>query len=184
MASMNTTRRFTEFDRPIEDMEWLRMATLLDTEGSIQIKKLLAAVKYGCRQANHQLQVTVTNTDPRIPIWCKSVFGGSISFRKPPKSHHRRIYRWSAGTARGQAVLIGCLPYFLIKRNQAEVAIAYRDTVAQKKYFRAGLSEDVFAERERLRIELQDLKREEFETTDEHKDIVEQLDPRSQSFKK
>lgn len=172
-------KRFTQFDRLIEDMEWLRMATLLDTEGSIQIKKLKAAVKWGCRQANHQLQVTVTNTDPRIPLWCKTIFGGSVSFRRPPQNYHRKIYRWSAGTSRAEEVLRGCLPFFLIKSDQAKVALAYRETVVQKKYFRAGISSSVVKRREDLRIELQDLKRKEFEPTSEHAEVLAQLDPRS-----
>jgi hypothetical protein len=162
-------------------MEWLRMATLLDTEGSIQIKKLRVV---GCRGPNHQLQVTVTNTDPRITNWCKAVFGGYISFRMPPKAHHRRIYRWSATTKRAEEVLRGCIPFFLIKADQARLGLAYRETVVHKKYFRAGLEDGVVEERERLRIALQDVKREEFGATDEHKQIVAQLDPRSKSFEK
>jgi hypothetical protein len=175
MNKMN--KRFTKFDRDIEEMEWLRMATLLDTEGSIQIKKLNCALKRGCRQPNHQLQVTVTNTDPRITLWCKAVFGGSISFRRPPKSHHRCIYRWCAGTARGEAVLIGCLPYFLIKRDQAEVAIASRDTVRNCGVI--GHDDATIAKREAARIKLQDLKREEFSETEAHAQVFAQLDPRS-----
>jgi len=170
-------KKFIQFEREIEPMEWLRMATLLDTEGSIQIKRLESAVRHGCRNANHQLQVTVTNTDPRIPLWCKTVFGGSVTFRHPPKAHHRKIYRWTSGTARACAVLIGCLPYFLIKKDQAEVAIAYRDTI--RNCGKAGHTQEVFETREVARIKLQELKREEFEPTMEHAEVLAQLDPRS-----
>lgn len=170
-------KRFTQFDREIEPMEWLRMATLIDTEGSIQIKKLNAAVKWGCREPNHQLYVLVTNTDPRIPLWCKAVFGGSVTFRTPPKKHHRRIYQWTAGTSRACAVLEGCLPYFLIKRDQAEIAIAYRDTI--RNVGCVGHTKETIERREEARVRLQEMKREEFEVTPEHKQVVSQLNERS-----
>jgi hypothetical protein len=166
-----------QFDRPIEEMEWLRMATLLDTEGSIQIKKSMSAMNFGCRVPNHTLLVTVTNTDPRIPLWCKSVFGGAVSFRRPPKQHHRSIYRWAVGCAHAAAVLSGCLPYFLIKRNQAEIAIASRDTV--RNVGGKGHSKETLRIREAAYLKLQDAKREEFDPTAAHAEVLEQLDPRS-----
>ena len=170
-------KKTVEFERAIEEMEWLRMATLLDTEGSIQICKINAAVKFGCRVPNHHLQVTVTNTDPRIPLWCKSVFGGSISFRRPPKAHHRKIYRWTVGCARAASILIGCLPYFLTKRDQAEIAIASRDTV--RNVGGKGHTKETFLIREMAYLRLQELKREEFDPTPAHAEVLAQLDVRS-----
>jgi hypothetical protein len=177
ISTEETMKKTAQFERPIEEMEWLRMATLLDTEGSIQIKKSKSAVKWGCRAPNHTLQITVTNTDPRIPLWCKSIFGGCISFRRPPKQHHRKIYRWATACGRAAIILSGCLPYFLTKRNQAEIAIASRDTI--RNIGMKGHSEETLRIREAAYLKLQDMKREEFDPTSEHAEVLAQLDPRS-----
>ena len=71
----------------------------------------------------------------------------------------------------------GCLPYFLIKRNQAEIAIAYRDTI--RNVGCVGHTKETWEEREKARVLLQELKREEFGITPEHEEVVCQLNERS-----
>lgn len=68
------------------------------------------------------VKVTVTNTDPRLIQWLQGRFGGSVSV------HHRvgvkTRYNWQARNRDLVTLLTGCGPFLLIKREQADVALA------------------------------------------------------------
>ena len=140
--------------------DWIRLAAYIDGEGSISVKnQKTKSGEYG------QLFVAIANTDPRLPMWCKENFGGLLyaSDDNPKKSRKwRRAYRWIAFSKQAENIIRGCLPHFLLKREQAEVALAFRKTFR----YRTGhgtaqmISAADRAERESCRMELHRLKRE------------------------
>lgn len=106
--------------------DWIKLAAFIDGEGSISIKNLNTKVgRYS------QLFVAIANTDPRLPVWCRSTFGGLL-YGSDSNVHRstkwRRYWRWIIFSGQAEEIIRGCLPHFLLKKEQAEVALAYRAT--------------------------------------------------------
>lgn len=108
-------------------MEWAKLAAFIDGEGTIVIIK--ARLHYT------QLVVRVANTDPRLPLWCRDIFGGKAYAQSLNRksSSSRRCYVWTVQSQKAEDILRNCLPHFLLKREQAEVALAYRATFRHRK---------------------------------------------------
>ena len=100
-----------------------RLAAYIDGEGYIAIERV------GIKRS-HKMQVTITNTDVRLVVWLKDTFGGEYRAKGKTNSR-RRIWYWYAGSALADELLKACLPYFIMKRDQAEIAIAFRRTVVE-----------------------------------------------------
>lgn len=106
--------------------DWAQLAAFIDGEGTIVIIK--ARLHYT------QLVIRVANTDPRLPMWCKEVFGGRVYACDTNRKHsHRRFYTWATQSQKAEDILRECLPYFHLKREQAEIALAYRETFRHRK---------------------------------------------------
>lgn len=110
----------------VSNIDWARAAAFLDGEGSILISR---RGKKGSHRG-HFLRVTLTNTDPRLVIWFKNLFGGTvITTGKPQKANHRLAYRWMVSCKTASEFIKGCLPYLILKRDQAEIALAFQSTL-------------------------------------------------------
>jgi hypothetical protein len=107
----------------ITDIDWARLAAYIDGEGCISINKQHHRRGY----KTFTLSVEIVNTDPRLMRWLKQ-FGGSIYMSRPPSlaSHWKTRMAWKVTSIRATAILSGCLPYFVMKRDQAEVGIAFQ----------------------------------------------------------
>lgn len=144
----------------VSDMDWARMAAFIDGEGCVTIYKANSP-KYNLRAKSPKftLSVVVANCDPRMIQWIHKTFGGYVHIRKKQNSKWRVCYHW-AGTAHlGMLVLEGCMPYFLCKRDQAEVALGIAYTMRESTSI---VPPEVTARREELRLKLYDLKRQHF----------------------
>lgn len=112
-----------------EREDLIRMAAFIDGEGCIGILQHRQPTK---RRPGGQmlLKVDTTNTDPRLAEWCKEKFGGitTIATSKNPK--HRSVYRWFAHGEHAATILELCLPFFLLKREQAEIGLSFNRTFA------------------------------------------------------
>ena len=104
----------------IED--WARLAAYIDGEGHISI-----ASAGGDR--NFKMQLTIGNTDHRLTSWLKNTFGGEVRLADITK-RRRQYWYWYIGSKRASDFLSRCLPFFIMKREQAEIAIAYHATVS------------------------------------------------------
>ena len=142
--------------------DWIRLAAFIDGEGTIAIKNL--TTKSG---RYSQLFVAIANCDPRLPMWCHKKFGGLIYANDHNAARRRgknwnRFYRWIQHSASAERLIRGCMPYFLIKKEQAAVALAYRETFLFKggKGSARILSDADIAIRQKCREELHRLKRE------------------------
>jgi hypothetical protein len=107
------------------DTDFARLAAYIDGEGSININKF---GNYDC------VRLDVFNTDPRLIVWLKRTFGGGATYREFPNEHQRfPKYSWYIGAQKCCDLLEKCMPYFVIKREEAELVIAFQAT---KKYHR------------------------------------------------
>ena len=78
------------------------------------------------------LNVAVGNTDPRMLRSLQRSFGGKIS-RDTDKQYavkrNKPLYRWGFYGRRAKPFLESILPYLVCKKEQAETALAYIETL-------------------------------------------------------
>ena len=135
----------------LSDTDWARLAAFIDGEGNIRIHGQYHIVKKG-RYKNDFVVVTISNTDPRLMDWLVHRFGGSVNVGRRQRSFHRLPYHWVVAAAQAKDVLIRALPYFVIKREQADIALAFSATV--KRWGVKGMPQYIRDEREVLKARL------------------------------
>ena len=143
------------------ELEWIRLAAFIDGEGSIGIRKRTwqpPKRKSSC-SPHYVTTVVLCNTDPRLIVWAKNTFQvGTTSirdFKNPGErthSHHRPCYIWEVSARAAQWILEGCFPFFVMKKDQAQICLDIRSTMHQVGRPRQGLPIDVL----NLRAELKD----------------------------
>jgi hypothetical protein len=114
------------------------IAGIMDGEGTITIcrseyiahKKRIAKngdVKfYDSPTVGFHVKVSVKNTDVRLMKWLVSRFGGEFYPDKSPKpSNHKDAYVWHHKAESKQEFLLAILPYLIMKREQALVALEF-----------------------------------------------------------
>jgi len=143
----------------VPELELMRLAAFIDGEGSI----VLGVQEGRCRN----LRLQLCNTDPRLITWAKELFGGTItkeerSVRKT-KGNERNIFRWHVSSKQAEILLKAVYPFLLLKKEQAEVALAYRSTVGNQW---DKVPSEVKAKRVELSEELSRLKRINYSVVD------------------
>lgn len=136
-------------------LDWARLAAYIDGEGAILINRSFWANK-GWQKI--WLRLNVTNTDPRLPQWCKKTFGvGNVNLSdRRRKPQHRQSFRWDVSSRQAETILRGCLPWFLIKKEEAEIALAFQETLGGPGRI---VSQETWEKRELLRQQLHARKR-------------------------
>jgi hypothetical protein len=138
-------------------LDWARLAAFIDGEGSILITERRTPYQWYSR-----LAVCIANTDPRLPAWCKERFGGRIQVRSRHKENKRTVWTWTAQAKIAEKAIRGCLPYFILKREQADIALIFRTTFKLERghgRFKS-LTTEVLQVRQTCKSELYRLKRE------------------------
>jgi hypothetical protein len=148
-------------DRPkdystISEIDWAMAAAYIDGEGCIAISPVTGTTHRSL------LSIQIANTDPRLPLWLKATFGGNYHTYKPVQRRCKQVYVWSVRAGMAEDVLRGCLSYFKLKRDQAEIGLAYRATYAIAYCTRKPIPNEVTEKRESLRQEMISLHRKEF----------------------
>jgi len=112
---MKPTQQPTEIDL-------VKVAMIIDCEANIEIN--------GNPKRSYQLSVNMANTKPKLTAWCLERFGGAIYRqwykKRPPNSADAD--RWRIQSYPAADLLTKCLPHFIIKRDQAEIAIRFQAT--------------------------------------------------------
>jgi hypothetical protein len=115
----------------VTEIDWARLAAFIDGEGCIRID-VQAPSAGNTFHARHLLEVRVYGCDPRLMLWCKRTFaGGNVKpvRKKNPKPQWKQEYTWYTASKQAERVLLGCLPYFIVKQEHAEVALAFRKLI-------------------------------------------------------
>ncbi len=134
--------------RPWKKTDLAYFAGLIDGEGTIGFAGV-GHDAYLCRFA-------MGNTNLRLLHWVQQRFGGTVirERRITPGSHRwKPIFRWVATAEDIEEILVAVLPYLVGKREQAELMLIYRDTLAPPiSGHRSAevLSADVKLERHRI----------------------------------
>jgi hypothetical protein len=140
------------------EIDWAKMAAFIDGEGCICIQSSYNPNRRGMH-TTYNLHLDIANTDFRMPLWCAERFGGRLLTRKVRSVKHKPAMHWFTWGRGAQEVLEGCLPHFVIKREQAEVALEFMATFAET--FERGKATDpkVRTKRMELHHKLHQMKR-------------------------
>jgi hypothetical protein len=144
----------------IPEIEFARLAAYIDGEGCIAISGSSKPRGRGV-SPYHNLQVTVTNTYLPLFDWIASRFGGRpvIANSNYGKPNTKQCYRWVISEIHGEELLRRCMPYFIIKAEQARIGLAFRDIKRRKfdQFHNGPLTEDVIRQRDELQQQISDL---------------------------
>jgi hypothetical protein len=116
--------------------KWSYMAAMIDGEGCISIYRRLSdgekytrvhKVKANTNPYNQfSMRVQITNTDLRLMKWLISNFGGVYYQKTQGTGKHKPAFEWRPkGRANVEKLLLGILPYMVIKPEQAKIALEY-----------------------------------------------------------
>lgn len=147
----------------ISQIDWARLAAYIDGEGCIGITKECKRKGAASHWNNHYaLRITVTNTDPRLPLWCKNIFGGFIAEMSQQPGHKQNWksrFNWIVSNDRAAWVLRSCLSHFVIKREQAEIGLAFRETFSDRPK-KLGVPVEVMGKRESMFLRMKEIRHE------------------------
>lgn len=140
-------------------IEWAKLAAYIDGEGYISLRAK-------GKDARHQrLSLRIGNTDPRLTTWLQITFGGSVNKQALQKSQKKVFWSWRVNGKQAAALLDNCLPHFVMKRDQAEVALSFSRLMGWKigHYGRGTtkperLSDEVVQERTALVMKLREVR--------------------------
>jgi len=112
------------------EIDWARLAAYIDGEGYICIRKRVRKEGRWNWQA-FDICIRLSNTDPRLPLWCKQTFGGFLNDMYGIEYRHckKALYAWDVHGTNCRAILEGVLPYSIIKQEQIKIGLAYLDTL-------------------------------------------------------
>ena len=154
------SKRFPQPDLSnVSEIDWARLAAYIDGEGCIRIAGVRGATPYSRRVL--YVEVTVTNTDIRLADWLRRTFGGSthINNKRANQAKWSPATAWVVGSQHASKILERCLPYFIIKREQADVALAFQRTIiTDRRYGCKGRPIELIDQQHLLKEQLQTLK--------------------------
>ena len=115
--------------------KWSYLAGLLDGEGHIIIRRSKTKNKryrkdgsFGVSHGVHYIStVGITNTNEKMMQWLKEHFGGNYYCKRSNEKQPtwKIAYDWYISNNKGkELLLLGVLPYLVIKRQQAILALS------------------------------------------------------------
>lgn len=143
-------------DREPSEIDWARLAAFIDGEGCIYISTPNRKSGKGTC-----LYVGVTNTDPRLVSWLGNTFGGVVYGNPHKKNTNVKwslAYKWVIASRQAVPILERCMPYFVIKKEQAEIGLAHQSLVRCKREKDHTVSKENVEKRLELRDRLSLLK--------------------------
>jgi hypothetical protein len=106
-------------------------AAMLDGEGHISINAHLVPNKQGGKYWLIDCKVGISNTSVPLMEWLVSNFGGKYYDGK--QGHNKICYRWYLdGYENMEKFILSMLPYMIIKREQAKIALEFVRMRGQK----------------------------------------------------
>lgn len=134
-------------------LDYARLAAYIDGEGCISVS---VSRKKEWKHDSVSATLSVHNTDPRLIQWCLERWGGRVYKTEQNNKRWSDSYGWRVTCQQAREILEACLPFFIIKREQAEIAIALQKTC--RYWGAAGAPEDIHILRWNLRQQLSALK--------------------------
>jgi hypothetical protein len=130
-------------------------AGIIDGEGSI-------GVYYNSKANGFYLMLTAFNTDPRMCIKLQELFGGNVKYHKHDKPNAKGCFTWVLVAGNAATVLEILLPFLIIKKEQAELAIEFGKLSRIHVGRGCPVPESVLAARSEIARKLKQIKTAEF----------------------
>ena len=111
-------------------------AGIVDGEGCISIySKSIRNGQYKGILKNYHLTVVVTQKDGKLVDWLFGNFGGSVSLHKKWERLDEKcwMHEWTLNYQNASRFLKQILPFLIIKKKQAEIAIRFQDRLGYGK---------------------------------------------------
>lgn len=102
------------------------LAGYFDGEGCVRIKKT--------KRNQHHVLVQITNRDLPMLEYVKDIFGGSVCLNRHNNKNANRCYTWQTTHGKAYKFLKTIYPYLRGKKEQARLAIEFRDRRKGQKY--------------------------------------------------
>jgi len=134
----------------VPDIEFARLAAWIDGEGCITIMK----GKDNRRSRPYQCRIWVCQTNEGLMHWLSATFGGTYS--AGTGGTNAKMYYWRMNGADMDSILVRCMPFFIVKREQARIMQEYRRTLGKG---RTPLTPETLLKRETLRMQMHYAKR-------------------------
>jgi hypothetical protein len=138
-------------------------AALLDGEGCVLLRKWVDKTTIH-RNIRYELHVEIKQVRPEAVRFCYDTFGGRLSFRKRTgrQARYSGEWLWSIDSSRAGDILRELRPFLLLKGAEADVAMEFQSLKLKRgggRSFKLGLTDEEVVHRERLYLDLQNLKR-------------------------
>ena len=103
-------------------------AGIVDGEGCIGVRSIVRSPRHV------RIVVEVANTDARLVRWLEEPWPPSKKIRPMVRktrysAKHKPLFLWMLTSRKAEAFLSDVLPYLLIKKDQAELALAAQATI-------------------------------------------------------
>jgi len=112
----------------LTETERAYLAGIIDGEGSIMLIHHPPYATSGHRWEYWVLRVSVANCDMRLIDWITDKFGGGFSTGINHRPNQRDAFMWRIDNRRCIPILQAVMPYLLLKRRQAEIALEFAET--------------------------------------------------------
>lgn len=133
-------------------------AGIMDGEGTIGIYKRKPNHKSGHKNFIYRIEIRVTNTDVRLIEWLKTNFGGGIYPCTRQRANHKKAWEWRCGIGIGIKLLKETMPYLLLKKEQAHLAIKFQEKCTLVHFRRElGIPLDNLKKREEIYLRMKEL---------------------------
>jgi hypothetical protein len=128
------------------------VAGLFDGEGCIRVNR-----QEFPNHIRYQLYAVMQMSDPRPLAEMQKQFEGSFHFGKLPLNpNHRPLHCWSVSSQKALRFLEMVLPYLIVKKQEAELAIEFQRGI--QRWGKAGMTEAEIARRHDLMRRISELK--------------------------
>ena len=106
-------------------------AGFFDGEGTVGINAQKPNVKNGRTLTMYSLKIDIRNTNEDVLLWLKKNFNGNIKYYSIEKlkgsyGATKPQWRWNISSNQAKDFLELILPYLVVKRKQAELAIIFQ----------------------------------------------------------
>lgn len=109
-----------------DKVDWAYLSGLFDGEGTFSIYPHKGISTSGKPYDSTAIRIEISNTKIELVEWLIEHFGGQYYVAKRKNQNHNDEFSWRPkGRKNSETLLLGILPYLVIKRNQALVALEY-----------------------------------------------------------
>ena len=106
----------------LTDLQAAYLAGMIDADGHIGI------YKHSKDGASSRLILTISNTDVPMLEWVQKITGiGSVTQQAKGDERNKPTFYWNTGAEAAASLLAQTLPYMLVKRARAELAIEFQE---------------------------------------------------------